>query len=215
MLLLAVLAVGDLVAKAYVENKIAEQVEDRLAELGGVEADIDSFPFVGRLLAFGSIPHLTLRLHEITGYELDVAELKLEIDDLQLDQRLLVGDAKIEVTGIDSAVVTAVIDEEAVERAASLAGAELVEVDFEEDQVSLTALGQTVTGELSVDESRIRLRAAGLPEVVVPLPSLELLPCEVDGEVRESALELSCEGEELPPIVVDAIGSIDLREGLE
>jgi hypothetical protein len=48
----------------------------------------------------------------------------------------------------------------------------------------------------------------------IPLPLGDLLPCDAAATVTSSRIDLACEADRLPKLVVDAIGSVDLRDQL-
>lgn len=207
---MAAVGVADLLARRYVEGQIVASTEQELRELAGVDAEISSFPFLGRIALFGSVDRLELRLDEILGRGVDVATLELRIDGLRLDRSSLLETNQVRITAIDSARLTANISEEALNAVVPVPG---VRIDLVDDAVELTVAGRTVTAGIEVSDGRLTFRPPDpVPDVSLPLPSSELLPCRVSGRVRQDRLELTCVTDRLPQIVVDAIGSADLRD---
>ena len=86
-----------------------------------------------------------------------------------------------------------------------------------ESRVRITDV-DSVAARMTVTEDEIR-RATGVPVELepgmpvpdVPLPATDLLPCEPEVEVVQDAVEASCTADRLPRIVVDAVGSTELR----
>lgn len=202
--LLAVLVVGDLFATSSAESAVESAISSRVEGIGTVDADIRSFPFTLRLLAAGAVSTLDLRLTDVVGRGIDVAWLRLEMEGLQLDRSVAFG-GEARITGVDHVVVTANITEAAVREATG------AEVRLLDGRATLTAAGVTTDAEVTVADGRILLAVAGLPPVSLPLPSNELLPCDVDARVVEGALLAECAADGLPQIVLDALGSVDLR----
>lgn len=209
----AILAVADVLVRRYVEAQIAASTEQELRDLAGVEAEISSFPFLARIALFGSVDRLELRLDSILGRGVDVATLELRIEGLRLDRSSLLETNQVRITAIDSARLTAAITEEALNAVVPVPG---VRIDLVDDAVELTVAGQTVTAGVEVSGGRLVVRPPDpVPEVSLPLPSSELLPCEVSGRVRQDRVELTCVTDRLPPIVVEAIGAADLRDQIQ
>jgi hypothetical protein len=203
--LVGALVVGDRAAKGAAESAIASEIAKRTAGVGEVDAEISSFPFVGRLLVQGLVPELTLTLDEVTGHGIDLTDLRVLVRDLEIDRGAITG-GKPEVTAIDSMTVTATISEATV-RAVSGADVRLLD-----GRIAVNVAGRTVEGDAVVRDGRIAVDAFGAPlPFGIPVPDTGVLPCTPDVEVVAGALRLRCTAETLPQIVIDAIGAAALR----
>jgi hypothetical protein len=204
-ILVVVLLGLDFVARAWVETQVADATQRRVNGVASVDVSIDSFPFVGRLLAAGEVRHITMRLDELAGQPVDVRTLRVDVRGLELSRSVLLGKAHVQLTGVRLVRLTAVITQDALRK---LTGADL---QLSDGRIAITGGGRTITAEVSVANGRLRFRVDPLPAVTVPLPTTDLLPCHVQVAVRDGELDLTCTTTKLPPIVVRAVGSVDLR----
>jgi hypothetical protein len=212
LLLVGLLALADVGARAYSESNIEEAIRDHSDAIVAVDASIDSFPFVGRLVASGGVPHVDLHLTELAGAELaDIAEVRLQVDGMHLDRGVLLDDGRVRITGVDAVRVTAVIALDRLQELARAVGADLRAVD---DALELTFSGRTLAVTVAIADGLVTLTADPLPPISVPVPSVSILPCAPDGTIVRGRLELACRSDRLPALVVEAIGSVDLREEL-
>jgi hypothetical protein len=187
--------IGDRVAKGYAESSIETGVRREVRGVSDVDASISSFPFLGRLLLQGKVSHFRLTLHDVVGHQVPVEELRLDVDGLELDRGSLLDGDDVEVTGVDHVRFRAVITRENVE---SVLGP-LTDVAF--------ALADGTT--LRVAGGRVELGAG----VSFPVPGRALLPCDATATIAEGRVEVECSADRLPQIVLDAIGSLELRQG--
>lgn len=202
--LLAALIVGDLLATSAASSALESAISSRVGGVGAVDADIRSFPFTLRLLAAGEVSMLDLRLTEVVGRGIDVAWLRLEMEGLRFDRSVAFG-GEVRIIDVGQVVVTANITEAAVREATG------ADVRLLDGRATLTAGGVTTDAAVTVTGGRILLAVDGVPPASVPLPGNELLPCAVDARVVAGALLAECTADRLPQIVLDAVGSDDLR----
>lgn len=190
----------DAAAESRAESEVAGAVERGVGNVGRVEAAIDSFPFLGRLLVQERVPTLRIRLSEVAGYGIRVAELVVVARDLRLDRDvLLAGDVR--VTGVGTVRSEARITEAEISRATG------AEVRLQSDgRARITVQGTTVTAAAEVVDGRLRFAVDPLPAITLPLPTTTLLPCQPTAEVVAGALLVWCEAERLPQILLDVIG---------
>lgn len=200
---LVALYVGDVLARSAAESEVESGIRSSVEGVGGVDARIRSFPFTVRLAAAGQVSTLDIRLTDVVGRGIDVASLRLRIEGLRLERRVLLG-GRARITDVDEVTVTASITEAEVRAATG------IDVRLLDGRASVTVAGVTADAEVTVTEGRIELRAGGLPAISVPVPGDELLPCAVSARVVVGALLAECTTDRLPPIVIEAIGSVDL-----
>ena len=191
----AILGVGDFLAKAYVESGVERSIRAEVQGVGGLDASISSFPFVGRVLFAGEVSHARVTLTDVSGRGIPVSALRLQIDGLRFDRNTLLNRSQLRIIGVDSVEFLAVLsrDDLAAVLGPAAAALELVE-------------GTT----LAVNGGQVEL-PGGLR---IAVPSTELLPCDPTATVGDQEVVLSCTSDTLPAIVVQAIGSIDLRDQL-
>jgi len=181
---LAVLGLGvELVAPQIAEGQIESRAQERSADFAAVDADIDSFPMVTRLLLTGKVNRLTITLTEVVRQRLTFAEVSFTLTGIGLDRtKLIAGD--VEVTDIDAGEVRAELRSDAI--AAVLGVAE---------RIGLREVGTEVVG------GTLRLRRAGRTIVEVALGA-DLFPCEPAVETTDKTIVLSCTFTEVPDIIL-------------
>lgn len=114
LVILAGLALAaELVAPSVAAARIDEAIKARSSNEVGVDAKINSFPFVTRLLLTGKIDHTTVTLTQVAGQDLTFASVRYDVDGLVLDREKLF-QQKIQVRSITRAVATATIDTAAI-----------------------------------------------------------------------------------------------------
>ncbi|MFF8897182.1 LmeA family phospholipid-binding protein [Streptomyces lydicus] len=80
---LAILALGDRWAVLYAENLAAQQVQKALKLRAEPEVHIDSFPFIGQVLA-GNIDHVEVNVPDVDAGPVSVAQVKGTVDDIRI-----------------------------------------------------------------------------------------------------------------------------------
>jgi len=209
--LLAVLGVTlDFFAKAYAEEQIGEAITHRSQNVGQAKADISSFPFTGRLIVQGRVEHLTISMSELRGFEALVDEVDVKMDGLEMDRSSLVGRQHVEIKSVDAVTVTALVSAGRLQELANKVG---VLLGFSNGR--MTAGGQVI--DVVQDGDAIVLRGGVIPsELRVPIPAgdINVLPCTPTVRVTEQGIVLSCRAEHPPKILVDAIGSLAMKQQL-
>jgi hypothetical protein len=193
VVLIGGLVIGDQAAKGYAESTIETAVRRKVEGVADVDASISSFPFVGRLLVQGRVSHFGLSLHQLVGHRIPVEELDLDVDGLELDRGSLIDSNHVEITGVDEVRFRARITRANVEAVLG----PLTDVAF-----SLTD-----GASLTVADGRVQLGAG----VSFPLPGSEVIPCDATARVEHDEVVIECSADHLPQIVLDAVGSLELR----
>lgn len=198
-----VLIVGDVVVRLVVQDQMAKAVKQNVSGVQSVSASISSFPFLGWLAVNGSVDKVSIRLEGVTTDQIDISQLRASAHGLHLDRGDL-SHGKITVTRVSSVDVHAVLTDAELSRAAG------VPVQVSPSAASVTIGGRTVHVQATVSGRKLRLGVAGI-SATVTLPSTDLLPCAPTAQLGDGTVTLSCTADHLPPIVVRAIGSVDLR----
>ena len=206
--LLGALAVlGDLFAKSYAEEAISQAITHRSKNIGSASASIDSFPFVWKLVKDGRVEHVTLKLrdlHDVGGID----ELDLHADGVVMDRDALLGQSHVQVKKVDGVTITAMLS---VVHVRDVAGQLGLDVGFGYGNGMVTVNGVPVA--VAVDAGDLVIAAAGFPAVRLPIPVGEtsVLPCAPSAAVTSDGITLSCRSDHLPKLLVDAIGTLDLK----
>ncbi|MET0148648.1 MAG: hypothetical protein ABW310_05805, partial [Acidimicrobiales bacterium] len=126
----------DVVAKGFVEGRVEEEfVNGDRVDVEDASFVIDSFPFLGRLGAYGEVS-ATLELQGVRERGVTVDQFRLDVDGLVFD-RVSAFNGQVEVTDIDEATTSISLSESTI---AALVG---VPVDIAADG-TVTAGGVTV-----------------------------------------------------------------------
>lgn len=193
--LVLLLVAVDQAARLYAEN----QLEARAKEAGGgseaAVASIRSFPFLGRLLASGSVPEASVRVTGTQVGPLRLAAVEVEASGVELDRdAMLVGDVRLD--GIDRGRVSVELD------AAALTGALGLPVTIADEAVQVVRAGVRVRATVALDEGSLVVRVAGLPALRVPVGDTPLVPCAATAvSITDGRVRLTCELDELPAVL--------------
>lgn len=197
----ALAAVGDVAAKNFTEDKIAEKAEAAVGGEAHATADIDSFPFVLRLLTSGSGGDISLHVEDVATSAVDLARVDLDLEGVRLDRVRLLSERKGEVTEIDRGTITVAIDADAVSKA--LGG---IPVTIRGDTVEVRVLGRAVTATVTVASAgSIRVAVPRGPSATIGIPRTDLVSCEGQALSFEGdELRVSCTVTEVPPALLRA-----------
>lgn len=162
----------ELAAIPVAEGQIEQRIAERNREAATVQAEIDSFPLLTRLFTGGRIRKATITLDSVARRELTFAELRFELDGIEVDRAAIFRrDARI--TAIDRGRVTATIDAGAISAAVGRT-------------VSLTGLD---------------VRTSGNRLLVGPVSfalASDVLPCDPEARVEGERIVVSCTFEQVP-----------------
>lgn len=201
VVVVGLLAAVDLVAKAFVERQIQQEVKGAPElDVLTVRADISSFPFLGRLAARGEVDSFTIDLVDITTPQLAIAELSITGDGIVFDRNgLFRGDVQVE--DVEQATASLTLTEGAVSQALG------VQVTFAPDSVTVSTGGATVQAQASVVDGLLTISTDGVGTFTIELSLPEYLPCAPNAVAEQGRVILSCTASELPPIVFEALGN--------
>jgi hypothetical protein len=190
----------DLVARSFVEGRVEDEFADGTRiRVEDADFSIDSFPFLGRLAAFGEVS-ATLHLEGIMEQGVAIDAFDLEVDGLVFD-RGSAFNGDVEVTGLDRATTSLTLTEATI--------GELVGTP-----VAISADGTVsaagVTAQAVMEGDDLVLTGAGV-RAVVPVRLPRYLPCDPAVEPADGSVTLSCTTEELPPVVNQVIGEVTGR----
>lgn len=94
-MVVAVLAVGaDLFSRQQAEDQLGQRVRAEVGGSGPVQAEIDSFPFLGRLLAAGHVSRMEVAAADVRVDRLKLASIRVDLRDVRLDRDQLLAERK-------------------------------------------------------------------------------------------------------------------------
>ena len=204
---LFVLAIVAAVGLAVLDQRIRVEAEQHAAQRLAAElpiegtplVHIESFPFVLRVLNDGSVEQLEVSMRSLESTGVRVDEAKLTIDGLVLDRDALLDDREITLVSIEQATIDAWVSAEDLSRVAK------VPVKIEDGEVSVTYRGKEYKGTAKVSKHAVLLLVDGVPPILSPLPSTDLLPCEPELDIDGDRIHVACTVDELPPAVAKVL----------
>ncbi len=216
VVLLGALLAADVATRAWAESKLAAYARSYYPPAGGADASIRSFPFMGRLLATGSVPEVSLVMTDVQpgralGGVAVVSRLIIELDRVEVDRGELFR-GRVRVLDIGQGRIEAMID------GGSLAKALGADLRFRPGEVEVH---QNVGGTDVFARGRVELR--GNVVTVVPIsvegvnlplssfalryeiPGVELLPCPAQVALVEGGISVACTIDDVPAALVQAV----------
>lgn len=198
--LVALAAIGDVAARSLAEDRIAARAESAAGGQASASADIESFPFVLRLLLGGKAGDISVHVEDVVAPGLNLARVDLDLEGVELDRDILLSKRKARITDVALARVTAHIDAATVSKA--FGG---LQVSFRDGAVHASIGGRDVAAAVSVQKGRLAVRFPGGPSATIPIPHTDLLACDADAfELEDDELVVSCSTTEVPPALLRA-----------
>lgn len=192
-------AVLDQRARVEAEKEAGRRLAKALPIEGTPTVSIDSFPFVLKVLMDGSVDRLQVSMRSLEQQGVRVDEARLTIDGLVLNQDRLIDEYELEVVDIDTATVEAWVTGEDISTVAK------VPVTISDGGVSVTYKGKTYSGTAKVSKHAVLVMVDGMPPLLSPLPSHDLIPCEPALDIDGERIHVQCTVDALPPAVADVL----------
>jgi hypothetical protein len=200
IVLLAILTGVDLLARNVAEQQTVDQVKSSLPANAKVSASIPTFPFVPRILFRGSIPKVTVKVQNLTGPPIDLAEVDVTVTGVQINRHDLFNKRRVELVAIDKGSVAVVVTQNA------LSDVLHVPVQIGSGRVTVVVSGQTLTVVPTITtDNKLELKpvGAGAP-LIVGLGQANLVPCAAKVTIEEAKVRVSCTLNRIPPAFVRA-----------
>jgi hypothetical protein len=194
------LIAGDFVTKKAAEGQIARKASSSSGPDARGSASISSFPFVGRLLATGSVPRINVRVDRALAGGVIVAWVDVELHGVRLNKHRFPSARKAEITRISSGTLTLALD------SAALSALAKTSVQVANGQIDIALAGRTVQATPSVDgQGELRLKVDPLPSLPLRLPSSKMIPCSATRvQVERDLVKLVCPFNKVPPALLRA-----------
>ena len=192
VLVVAVLVVADVAARRVAEDQLRQRVVSRVQPDGPVDADISSFPFLGRLLLSGTVAEVKVSLTDLTVRGFTFASVGVELESVEIDRDALLEERRVALKSIGRG--TAVVEVSADE-ISQLAG---VPVQLESGRARVRLNGQLVDVSARVRGMTLVVEAGGVTLASVDIPPLPLVGCLSGTEIRPGRLRLTCSIDEVP-----------------
>lgn len=192
MVIGGLLLAADLGSRAVVESQLRQRVEAAAQPAGGAKARIRSFPFLGRLLASGSVSRVQVSVADVTVEKVTFAHLSVDLHKVVFDRDKLLSDRVVELRSIGQGTGVAEVSQAEL---SSLLG---VPVTLEAGRARVKALGQQVTATATVRDNTLRVSASGVTLPPLRIPKLPLVPCVTNAEILPGRVRLTCDLDRVP-----------------
>ncbi len=183
----------DLLVQSIAENRIEERARTAVNAEGSIEADIDSFPFLPRLLLAGSVSALQVRLEQVPTSRLQLSAVEVDLRGVEVDRDALL-QGEMTVNDIDRGTLSAELD------AASLSRALRVPVTVGGGEIQAKVGPARIKARPGVGRDGSLLLRAGPVNLRLSLHRTGLLSCTATRvAVVGDVVRLSCDLDEMPP----------------
>jgi len=203
LLVVAVLAVGglaaDVVLKNRAETELAAEVGRRVPGTTGIEANISSFPFVGRLLLSGQVPKVVVTAqHAGIADAVALSDIRVQVDDVEMDTGAA-KDGRAVVKSIDRGSVQADLRVDQINPRLPRG----FSVQLEDGKAVVSGPGGAEAKVTATPEGALQIKIASRTLLDLALPKTDLLPCAPAATFVTGAVRLTCTFDEIPPLLVD------------
>jgi hypothetical protein len=208
LVVLGALVLADMAARSWAEAKLAEQTAAYYPPSSASSASIRSFPFLGRLLLFGDVPGVSVRMENLRAGILTVRRLEFDLTDVRVDRGELFA-GRVQVVDVGAGRVEALVD------GSSLARVVGVDLRFAEGEVEIRrrvrGVDVSARGRVTLEGNRLRIvptsvQGLGVPasalSVTFDIPGARLLPCQAEVRPVAEGLLVTCAVDDVPPALV-------------
>ncbi|MDQ6927357.1 MAG: DUF2993 domain-containing protein [Actinomycetota bacterium] len=192
MAVVGLLVAADFGARAAAANQLQHNLQKGVPSATSASVEIDSFPFLGRLLASGQVSTVHATVTDVDAGALKLARVTVDLHDVHIDRQALAGQRRVELTSIGKGTATAEITQE------ELSTALHVPVRFSNGKVAVRAGPLQATAKVTVQDNVIRLTAGPVSLPAIRIPKAPLLPCVANAEVLEGRIRVSCTLNQVP-----------------
>jgi len=194
--------VADLAARQVAEEQIAERVAAAEGVQGRARVEIASFPFLGRLLASGTVTDLDVSVDDVRAERVRLATVAVDLAEVEISRDALVSERRLVLQDVGRGTARAEITQEELSRLLD------VPVTVGRGGVRVRVAGREVAADASVRDNVLRLSVAGARLPALTLPRLPLVPCLADVQLLPGRVRFTCELERVPP---DLVGRLQAR----
>lgn len=195
----ALLGVGDVSARAYVETNVDTRAQARAPSGTTVDTSLGGFPFVPRLLLASTVSRAAIHLENVDAKVINFSTVDITLRDVELDRAKMFA-RKARIKKISRGTVEAVLSQEALSTALH------APVTIADGEVHVEVLGQKVPVQPGVDANgSFSLSGAGLARAItLKIPATNYVPCMSDVTVLAGRVRLSCVFHDVPPAFLEA-----------
>jgi hypothetical protein len=202
--ILAVLLFADQAARVWAEGKLRDRAAAYYPPSASSSASIRSFPFLGRLLASGNVPEVTLSMQDVRYGLVLVSTLTFDLHSVEIDRGELVK-GHLRLLDVGQGRIEARLDGTSIGRALGVDlrfGDGVIQLQKQVQGVKVSATAKVTFSGNVVRVEPIKVQGAAVPAAALTLsymiPGAQLLPCKADVRVVPGAVILSCAVSDVP-----------------
>lgn len=195
----ALLGVGDVSARAYVQAKADDLAHEKAPPGSTITTSIGAFPFVPRLALSTSVSHVGVHVENLDTTAITFAQVNIDLRNVKLDRSELLSKRKVKITSIDSGTISATVTSEGLSKALH------IPVTIADGVVNVTLLGRTIPVTPSMSATgKLTLTGPAGRSFKLTIPKTDYVPCLGEITVLAGRIKLSCQIHEIPPALIEA-----------
>lgn len=186
----------DVAARAYAQSQLQQTVNERTTSGAKVHAEIQSFPFLGRLLVQQKVSKVVLSSAEVKTGSLTFTSVELSMNDVKLSRSDLIQNQKVVITAIGTTTASGDLT------ASALSDAVGAPIQIGNGKVSARVAGIDVGARVQATGKGLTVQIPGLPLPALTIPGSDLLPCLGGLQLQDGRIHFSCTVPGIPPAVL-------------
>ena len=201
---LVVLVVGfvglaELLLTPSLEEVVEQQVEAAGLGQRDVTVDLSGFPVVVRVAASGEVERAVVTLDEVSAEGIAFSTVRADVRGTEIARSALV-DGEVTFESVRRVELSGTIPAAEITR---LLPAGVTDLVLTPGSATVVVAGEQRTADVSATAGVLRVVPEGAGPIEVALPSGELFPCPLSGEVGNGVVRVSCTLDGVPQWLLD------------
>ena len=201
---LVVLVVGFVVLAELLLTPSLEEVVEQQVEAAGlgqrdVSVDLSGFPVVVRVAASGEVERAVVTLDEVTAEGIAFSTVRADVRGTEIARSALV-DGEVTFESVRRVELSGTIPAAEITRLLPVGVTDLV---LTPGSATVVVAGEQRSASVSATAGVLRVVPEGAGPLEVALPSGELFPCPLSGEVGDGVVRVSCTLDGVPQWLLD------------
>jgi hypothetical protein len=201
---LVVLVVGfvglaELLLTPSLEEVVEQQVEAAGLGQRDVTVDLSGFPVVVRVAASGEVERAVVTLDEVSAEGIAFSTVRADVRGTEIARSALV-DGEVTFESVRRVELSGTIPAAEITR---LLPAGVTDLVLTPGSATVVVAGEQRTADVSATAGVLRVVPEGAGPIEVALPSGELFPCLLSGEVGNGVVRVSCTLDGVPQWLLD------------
>lgn len=194
VLVVGFLGLAELLLTPSLEEVVAQQVEAAGLGQRDVTVDLSGFPVVARVAATGEVERAVVTLDEVSAEGIQLATVRADVRGTEIARSALV-DGEVTFEAVRRVELSGTILAAEVTRLLPVGVTDLV---LTPGSATVVVAGEQRSAAVSAADGVLRVVPEGGAPLEVALPSGDLFPCPLSGEVGEGVVRVSCTLDEVP-----------------